>query len=382
MIGFETAGNDLVYDWRVEHDAPLQREQVFPQRTFEEIPAPEIHARVTAALDRLAPDGVGIMSYGYPDARAALAWCRRHRKVAVNLWATNEHDTERTAWRERIKRIIVSLYDAALAGGTSHAAYLAKLGFNPDRIFYTQNVIDNAYFRREAEAARQAPDAYRHLPGLDEATPFFLASNRFTPIKNLDRLLQAYAYYRQRAEHPWRLLLLGDGPERPRLEAQIRNDWIDGVVLCGFRQIEELPPYYGRAGAFVHPTLKDTWGLVVNEAMAAGLPVLVSDRAGCTPDLVAEGKTGYSFDPLDVDQLTALMTHVAAPDTNRETMGAQGRHLIEERFSLDVFARGLWDAFEAGRAGADRPFSLEGRLVLGAVRLGARSVRSFHTADL
>lgn len=289
------------------------------------------------------------MSYGYPDARAALAWCRQHRKVAVNLWATNEHDTKRIAWREHVKRVIVSLYDAALAGGTAQAAYLARLGFDPAYIFYTQNVIDNDYFKRGADTARRNPNAFKHLPGLDDPRPFFLASNRYIPIKNLGRLLSAYAQYHSRVAEPWRLVLLGDGPQRPHLEAQItRHRLSDDVVLGGFRQIEDLPAYYGLAGAFVHPTLKDTWGVVVNEAMAAGLPVLVSDRAGCTPDLVIEGETGFRFDPYDIEQLAGLLERTAHPETDRASLGAAGQRLVETNFSLEQFASGLWDAFLRG----------------------------------
>lgn len=383
VIGLETASKDVVYEWRVEEgELPIRRERVFPGRVFEEIPPPEMYAGVTAALDRLDPDGVGIMSYGYPDARAALAWCRRHRRVAVNMMAGNEHDAPRVAWRERVKSVILQQYDAALVGGTSHEAYLTKLGYDPAYIFRTYNVIDNAHFRRGAEAARSHPENVRHLPGLQEGSPFFLASNRFTPIKNLSRLLTAYAAYRQRVEEPWRLVLLGDGPLRPELEAQVQREGIEGVEFAGFQQIEDLPAYYGLASAFVHPTLKDTWGVVVNEAMVAALPVIVSRAAGCVPDLVIEGETGFSFDPEDPARLAALLERMADPETDRAAMGERGQRLVEEHFAPEQFGRGLWSAFEAGGRRADRPFSPAGRLVLEAVRLGSRSVHSFHTAEL
>src|SRR5690606_12764814 len=258
VIGFETAGNDALYEWRVERDAvPFRREQVFPDRVFEEVPPAEMHAGVTAALDRLDPDAVGIMSYGYPDARAALAWCRRRRRVAVITMETKADDAERVGWRERVKALIVAQFDAALVGGTPQRAYMEHLGFPPDLIFTTYNAVDNAYFREGAAAARANPDAYRHLPGLGSDEPFFLASNRFLPRKNLGRLLLAYGRYRERAAaggaRPWRLLMLGDGVLRPELEQIVREERIEGVTFCGFQQIDALPAYYAFAGAFVHP---------------------------------------------------------------------------------------------------------------------------------
>ena len=385
VIGLETAGRDALYEWRVERDVvPFHREQVFPDRTFEAISPAEMHRGTYAALDRLAPDVVGIMSYGYPDARAALAWCRRRRRTAVLMTDTKADDTPRIGWRERIKRRIVAQYDAALAAGTPHRAYLVRLGFPEERIFLGYDVVDNAFFRTEAEAARSAPEAFRHLPGLGDDTPYFLASNRFLPRKNLDRLLLAYRRYREqtaeRGQRPWRLLMLGDGALRPTLERLVRDERIDGVVFCGFQQIEHLSAYYGLAGAFVHPARADQWGLVVNEAMAAGLPVLVSTGAGCAYDLVRDGENGYRFPPADVGDLAAKLALVAAPETDRETMARRSREIIAG-WSLETFSEGLWRAAAAGQRYADRrpdPIALG---LLGAINRYSRSVTTFHSLE-
>ena len=248
----ETASDDALYEWRVETSAePFRRVQVFPGRTFESVSPTEMHTGTFQALDALDPDAVGIMSYGFPDARAALAWCRRRRRVAVLMSDTKADDAVRIGWRERIKRRIVAQYDAALVAGTPHREYLVSLGFPRDQIVFGYDVVDNAYFAREATAARRQPEAFRHLPGLDSSEPYFLVSSRFTPKKNLDTLLYAYARYRRRADaaglSPWRLLLLGDGALRPLLEGIIASEQIEGVVLCGFRQIDEIPA--GSAGS-------------------------------------------------------------------------------------------------------------------------------------
>lgn len=383
VIGLETAGNDALYDWRVEEDTvPFRREQVFPGQTFEDISPAAMHVATIEALDRLAPDAVGIMSYGYPDARAAVAWCRKHRKVAILMTDSKADDAVRIGWRERVKQLIIAQYDAALVAGTPHRDYLRQLGFSTDRIFFGYDVVDNAFFREGALAAQQQPARHRHLPGLDEDTPYFLAVNRFLPFKNLSTLLRAYGIYAQRAAAPWRLLLIGDGPERPQLEEQVRENGLEGVTFCGFRQLEDLPVYYGRAGAFVHPTLKDTWGLVVNEAMAAGLPVLVSTKAGCTADLVVDGETGFAFAPHDEDQLAAQLETVAAPTFDRDRMGRHAQQHIERLFPLSRFAEELLHAAEAGQQHAQRRSNLLAQTLLTVLNRGTKDVTAFHSADL
>lgn len=386
VIGFETAGDDALYEWRVEQDEePFRREQVFPGRVFEDIAPAEMHAGVVAALDRLDPDAVGIMSYGYPDARAALAWCRRRRRVAVIMMETKADDAERVGWRERVKALIVAQFDAALVGGTPQRDYMEQLGFPADLIFTTYNAVDNAYFREGAEAARANPEAYRHLPGLDSDEPFFLASNRFLPRKNLDRLLLGYGRYRERAEsaghRPWRLLMLGDGRLRPELEGIVREEAIGGVEFCGFQQIDVLPAYYAFAGAFVHSASVDQWGLVVNEAMAAGLPVVVSTGTGCSYDLVRDGVNGFRFEPEDVEGLADRLARVAAPDADREAMGRRSEEIIEG-WAPAAFGRGLWDAVQAGRDRADRPANPLAQALLTGINRASRDITAFHSVEV
>ena len=380
LIGLETAGTDATYAWRVEAGGtPFRREQVFPGRTFEAIPPGEMHAGVAEALDRLRPDAVAITSYSFPDARAALAWCRLRRHTAVLMTASREEDAPRTWWRERFKRLLVGQYDAALVGGTTHRAYLEKLGFPSSRVSFGLHAVDNAYFCRRAADVRADPSAYRDFPGLGDEAPFFLTANRFTPRKNLPRLLRAYGRYRARTSRPWRLVLLGDGPERPRLEALVRQASIGGVTFAGFRQIDETPTYYGRAGAFVHPALADQWALVVNEAMAAGLPVLVSTGAGCARDLVRDGENGYRFDPLDVRDLAAKMAQLAT-SVDLARMGARSQEVVAA-WSPERFAEGLWEAVQAGRPSAGRPMHPVARAGLWGLRKIARSADAFHTVE-
>ena len=142
---------------------------------------------------------------------------------------------------------------------------------------------------------------------------YFLASARFVSKKNLSHLLLAYERYKAlRGKRSWKLVVIGDGPLRKNLHRQCRDLKLDDdVSFPGFVQYSKLPAYYGLAGAFVHVSVVEQWGLVVNEALAAGLPVLVLDRCGCVRELVSEGRNGFVFDALDIERLVELMARLS-----------------------------------------------------------------------
>lgn len=379
LVGLETASNDATYAWRVERGrTPFRRETVFPGRTFDDISPQEMFDAVTARLDALQPDAVAIHSYSFPDARACLTWCRTNRRVAIIMTDSQEDDAPRVGWRERIKQVLVRQYDAAVVAGTPQRAYLEKLGMPPGHIFYGYDVVDNDYFANAAEAVRADPQAWREAGGEHTPAPFFLAVSRFLPYKNLDGLLHAYRDYRGRTHTPWPLVVVGDGPERARLETLVADLQLEGcVALPGFVQVDRLPGYYALAGALVHPSFRDTWGLVINEAMATGLPVLVSDRAGCAQDLVDPGRNGHRFDPSDLARLADLLTELSAPTTDRAALGEASRQLIAD-WSLERFAASIWQAAQVGRTRADRGMHPVARGAVSLLRLVARDIRAFQ----
>lgn len=366
LVGLETAREDATYAWDREDGAePFARRVALPDGTAATPRA--IRVAVRAALDAIDPDAVAIPSYSTPDAQAALAWCRRHRRVAVMLFDSRREDAPRSGWREAIKRAIVGAFDAALVAGTPQAAYARALGIPPSHLFTPLDVVDNGAFRDGADAEREAASS---------GAPFLLSVNRFTARKNVDGLVRAYALYRQRTPEPWPLVLLGDGPEHARLERLAG----DGVAFEGFQQMGTLPSWYGRAGVYVHPAASDPWGLVVNEAMAAGLPVVVSTGAGCAPDLVEVGANGFVFDPSDASALADALVRVTEDAALRARMGRRSREIIA-RFRPEDFAAGLWSAVQAGQSRADRPMPIPARIALSVLGVVARRADSFHTVD-
>jgi glycosyltransferase involved in cell wall biosynthesis len=288
-------------------------------------------------LNKLKPDIVFLPGWSFPVAREGLKWCHQYKAIPILMSESKEDDASRNWWREIIKSWIVKRYKAALVGGQCHKRYLIKLGMLTNAIFFGYDVVGNDAFH---------PDKIQSLPSPLEK-PFFLAINRFIPKKNIFFLIFSYAAYRQAAgANAWDLVLCGDGQQRPQIEHKITELGLKDVVhLPGFLQQEELLPYFAHASCFIHASIQEQWGLVVNEAMAAGLPVLVSNRCGCFEDLAIEGVNGFSFDPENSQQLTDLMLKMSSGEINFKQMGQAALEHIE-KFSPDYFARGLIQAVE------------------------------------
>lgn len=360
VMAVELFGDTADYAWeRVDFDADLERVTLFPGRSRREVPVSELARAVEAALSSRSLRAVAVAGWAQAASVVALGWCGRAGVPAIVMSESHEG----WSWlRDQVKRRVVGMFAAGLVGGTVHRRYLERLGMAEDRIFTGYDVVDNEHFWQGAARARDKADAVRSDYGLPER--YFLASSRFLPKKNLVRLVQAYAAYRAEAgRHAWKLVLLGDGPLRTELLAVRRAHGLEeDLMLPGFRQYGELPAYYGLAGAFVHASVQEEWGLVVNEAMAAGLPVIVSDRCGCARDLVAEGANGFTFAPDRPDELAGLFTRVSARSTDLPAMARAGREIIA-KWSPDAFAAGLAAAVGAA-AGAGRRFRTIGDAVL------------------
>jgi glycosyltransferase involved in cell wall biosynthesis len=322
---------DLTYAW--EEPVPLPG----VRRLRVEAAAGESrYASVARALSTIQPDVVCVPGWADPFAAAVLLWCISAGVPTVLMSDSRRDDRPRRPWEEWVKRRIVALHGAAVVAGTAHASYMTILGMPASRVFRPCTVVDNDYFAAGAQTARANRSVLLTQYGLPEK--YFLVCNRFVAKKNMERVLHAFALYRQHAgRNAWPLVLVGDGPLKEHLFRQ-RDDLglSDTVSFHGFRQYGELPVFYGLAGAFISASTADQWGLVVNEAMAAGLPVLVSERMGAS-ELVDRGRNGNIFNPFDHRQLADLMLHVSSGEQDLRAMGKASSEIVA-LWSPDRFA--------------------------------------------
>ena len=328
-------------------DTPAQYEKVslFPEATEQSPRKAELGRVLWLALKHANPDVVAVNGWNNFGSLVAANCCVRGGIPMVVMSESARQDEPRTRWKEMIKRRVVNLYSAALVGGQRHVEYLVELGMPGKRIFTGYDVVDNKYFREQAEEVRSRRSEVRRKYGLPEN--YFLASARFIEKKNLPMLIRAYAGHRQKSEAsgnpPFDLVLLGDGPLRQSLNSQLSTLNLQAHVhLPGFKQYDELPVYYALAKAFVHASTTEQWGLVVNEAVASGLPMIVSDRCGCAPELL--NGNGFTFDPFDEEELTSRLTKMASLSDDERTSLAQASYTIAENFAPERFGEGLEQA--------------------------------------
>lgn len=357
--------------------ARYRKVSLFPEATDHYPDKAELRRTFSSALEQTKPDVVAINGWNNFGSVIAANCCVRRGIPMVVMSESAHQDEPRTWWKEAIKRRIVGLYSAALVGGRRHVEYLVELGMPVDRIFTGYDVVDNHYFCERARQIRnprlrqgyggQAASEIRNLHGLPEN--YFLASARFIEKKNLPRLISAYAKYRQKSQAdgkaPWDLVLLGNGPLKSylcRLISDLRLQ--KHVHLPGFKPYDELPVYYGSANAFVHASAAEQWGLVVNEAIASGLPVIVSDHCGCAPELV--NGNGFIFDPSNEDELAARLLEMASlPDEERKQLG-DNSYTIASNFAPERFDEGLERATSVAMGVPQKGFGAIDRSLLSA----------------
>lgn len=332
---------ERVCERQAQRDLGFGYAEAVPGLTVENIDPHRLVARVTRWLEDSDPAAVVITGYYYPAMRAAARWAKRHKRLSIYMGDSQWVDRRRNVFKEWAKGWWARRhYDGAFAAGERAAAYLQRMGLSRERIWTGYDVVDNDAFAAGAAVARADASALRNRLGLPER--FFLFVGRFAPEKNLPRLLKAYATYRQVAgRQAWGLVLVGRGPQEGWLRSQAR----DGVVFAGFQPTDRLPEYYGLASCLVLPSLSETWGLVVNEAMAAGLPVLVSHRCGCVPELVRQGWNGYVCDPCDAAGIARAMTVLSSPAVDLEAMGAASRQIVAS-YTPETWAQGLADCID------------------------------------
>lgn len=356
LIAYEMAGCERTWPWeRREGREIFRRVTLFPDRELETLSRTECRQALIEALDRDQPDALGLVGYVRPESIAGARWAKRSGRPVILMSESQAIDRPHTWWKELIKKRRVALFDAALVGGASHQDYLVELGMPAERTSLGYNAVDNAFFAEQTRKARISFD----VPNVVPASPYFLSVCRFAPEKNLIRLIESFSRYRRQPTHtrPWDLVLIGDGPQAREIAAAIESSGCpEAIHRPGFLQTDQLPGWYAHASAFVLASVSEPWGLVVNEAASAELPLLVSSRAGCAATLVPDSPlaTGARFDPLETDDLAAKLCWMAGlPEDERRAMGRRAAEVVGD-WGPQRFARGMLEAVELAMASLSR----------------------------
>ncbi len=245
--------------------------------------------------------------------------------------------------RTRVVRYFADRSAGALTIGIENDRFWAAQGIPPERRFFTPFAVRNEVFAEAADRARARKAELREERGIAPGRLLIFAG-RFVAKKNLPRLIEAMALA---SRENVVLLLVADGPQRREVEQAAAEHAPGKVFFAPFGTQADLAKMYAMADGLVLPSLLDGWGLVVNEAMAAGLPVLVSTACGCAPDLVRPNENGFLFDPHRVDSIAgALMAFADLSETDLARFGERSRELIRD-WNYDTATAGVCRALEA-----------------------------------
>ena len=219
------------------------------------------------------------------------------------------------------------LVDAVLPIGTRNAAYWDYYFGADFPAFIMPYAVDNDYFAERAETAALTRAEMQSELGLDPSRPVILFASKLQERKHADHLLEAYLQLRAQSDLAPYLLIVGDGEMRQQLEQRAITSGVDGIRFLGFRNQSELPRFFDLSTVFVLPSQHEAWGLITNEAMAAGLPVIVSDDVGCAADLVRNGENGFVYPLGDIAALRDALAATLQPG-RKETMGQRSREIL------------------------------------------------------
>ena len=319
----------------------------------------------SAALAQTNPDVVAVNGWNNFGSLIAASCCVRRGAPMIVMSESSRQDEHRIWWKEAIKRRLVGLYSAALVGGQRHVEYLVELGMPRERIFTGYDVVDNDYFGRRTAEIRNSQFEIRNNRGLP--ANYFLVAARFVEKKNLLRLIRAYAEYRRKSQNAgiamWDLVLLGDGPLREILKSELSTLKLnEHVHLPGFQPYHELPVYYALANALVHASTSEQWGLVVNEAVASGLPLIVSERCGCVPDLLQNN--GFIFNPTNEREMTGRLLDMASLSYEKREALGNNSYRVAANFAADRFGEGLDRAARVAMEASKKRFGVMDRAML------------------
>jgi 1,2-diacylglycerol 3-alpha-glucosyltransferase len=292
-----------------------------------------------SALQAANPQAILCGGYNYPASWESLWWARQHN-VRFVLWIESNQQDKRSgrAGVERLKRYFVSSCNAFVVPGKSSFAYLRSFGVSEQVIFTAPNAVDNMFFTTQAEKAKRDPAPYRERLGLPRR--FILFVGRLVPEKGVFDLLQAYANLESGLRSEVGLVFAGDGVSKEELGQRAKQISPGTVCFSGFADREDLAGLYALAEALVLPTHSDPWGLVVNEAMACGLPIIVTSVAGCSADLVEDGWNGYIVPARDSEKLSVAMNSLVRQPELRQRMGTHSSERIRS-YSPEACADGL-----------------------------------------
>jgi glycosyltransferase involved in cell wall biosynthesis len=267
-----------------------------------------------------------LAGWGHWVVRIAIICCKT-RGVPFSVESDSPLLADLRGWREQLKRIFYPIWmrwiGYAIPGGSRQAAFFRYYGVPEDKILISHMTVDTDKIRLTDSPLRQEFRKARNIP---QDQVLFVFVGRLLAQKGIDTLLQAFELIAKVSPRT-ALAIVGDGPERSRAE-QVAAKYPGRLWIVGREGSAGVISWLRASDAFVLPSRDEHWGLVVNEAMTCGLPVIVSDVCGCVDDLLVDGRNGIVFSVDNAGKLADAMLELATNDDQRISMGKESEVII------------------------------------------------------
>ncbi|MFD2515654.1 glycosyltransferase family 4 protein [Pontibacter locisalis] len=284
-----------------------------------------INPDIIDEIDAFTPTAILVYGWSFSSHLKVLRYYKG--KVPVFFRGDSTLFKDKTGIRKFFRKLfltwVYSFVDKAFYVGTNNKQYYLRYGVKEKELIFAPHAIDNERFSKDILFMSESKSIRRNL-GIKESDIVFAFIGKFETVKNPLLLLDAF---RKLKEDNLCLLFVGNGPLEEELKSGATG--ISNIYFLPFQNQKIIPAIYRVADVFVLPSLSETWGLAVNEAMACGLPVVVSDNVGCAVDLVQEGKNGYIFKSGNVLSLTGKLEKcIDKPKSELKQMGIVSRSIV------------------------------------------------------
>lgn len=298
---------------------------------------------VIKAVQEFQPTIINLTGYYDFASWAILLYCKISGIKTVLSNESTAGDHSRNRIKEFIKSVIIRQFDGFFNFGTLSKEYLLSLGGKPKQMLVNRNCVDNSAIRNIYEKVIINRIASQQRLGL--STKNFIFVGRLIEFKNLFLFLEAFGIAQKLSNQDWGVIILGDGELKKDLQSFILEKNIQKISFQKGVSWQRVPEYLALSDILVLPSYSEPWGLVVNEAMACGLPVLVSDKCGCAIDLVRTGENGFIFSPKNLEELTNLLIKfMDMSEIDLKRMGKISEQIIKD-YSPENVSREMYEGF-------------------------------------
>ena len=314
---------------------------------LEEVSLPQRIIGILNAIKQFKPDVVNLTGYYDVASWSVLFYCKLNgiKTILSNESTANDH--ARNGIKEFIKGLIIKQFDGYFNFGTLSENYIISLGINSQRMLVKRNCVDNKALKEIY--LKHIPNRTQNQEALNIAPNNFIFVGRLIDYKNLFLFIEAFHAAQLNSNEKWGVIILGDGELKSDLQHHVSENNIQNINFQNGVSWQQVPEYLALSNVLVLPSYSEPWGLVVNEAMACGLPVIVSEKCGCAIDLVKNGENGFTFEPNNSELLIDILLKFMNKEVNSVKMGMISEQIITDYSPQNVASemyRGFQKTFE------------------------------------